>query len=181
MSEQKLQYIHGYYVGREFFKKGTKSDGSEWTIYKIKIKKDLEDQYATNLSCFSSAKGFDTLEEGEFYTVGYEESEPKYNEKAKKEIKYKTAKFITVSNPDEVSNTQQQTLDKPVAKQAPEMDSKLDPNKEMSEEEMVFQSEVYSNNESLDEETNKAIYVGKWIMTFAPAAAARAIKQFENL
>jgi len=170
-----LKYMEGYYIGKEFTKGGEgKGDKPGWKLYKLSFKKNMEDEYATKLSAFNSMKGFDTLEEGEYYTIGYEESEPTYNEKAGKEIQYKTAKFVAVKKPGE-STPQQQTPTKPKETNV------LDADRPATEEEQVFMSDVFTKNEELSDEDNLALFVGKWIMTFTKAASQRPIKLFNEL
>jgi hypothetical protein len=97
MSEErnKGEYLTGIYFGKEFVAKIEGKDGKEgFKSYKLQFKKSNDDQYTTKIGCADFVKGFDLLEEGEIFTVGYNLSEPKYNAKAKKDIQYKTAFFI---------------------------------------------------------------------------------------
>lgn len=68
--KQPLQYIQLMYVGKEYTRtfdnNGVKTKG-----YKYKFKKSPEDQWARNVWGTDTTKGADTLEEGEFYTIGF--------------------------------------------------------------------------------------------------------------
>lgn len=180
-NKQELQYLEGYYMGREFVKSGTKQDGTKWSLFKTKFKEKMEDQYLKQLSCFDSAKGFEDLSEGEYFLVGYTESEPKYNEKAKKEIKYKTAVWFKKKDENEETEIKTERPAQPAEqpKQEEKEPSKLDADKEVSEEEDTFIKEVYTPRFEDDDEANEALFISAYMSVFAPAAIARAKKLYE--
>lgn len=103
----KGEFMGAYYVGKEFVKKGTKKDKEgnevEWKLYTALFKRSLEDQFPVRMSGFNNV--VDELEEGEYYNVGYNLSEPKYNEKAKKAIQYKSLFFAKKAEPGSVSES----------------------------------------------------------------------------
>ena len=130
-NKQPLNEYTGTYIGKEFVRSG-ESNGKQWTMYKVMFKENVTDQYPKKFSCFGSAKGFETLQEGEVYKLGYSE-QTSFNNKVNKNITYKTAVwFGKPSNTQVTTNTNnvdtQGTLTMPEVKQeAPVVNSILDP------------------------------------------------------
>lgn len=71
MEKGNLQYNEGTYINREFKKKGENSYGT-YKVFKVTFEIDGIKQ---NFWAFDKTKGFDTLEEGEEFTIGYTEQE----------------------------------------------------------------------------------------------------------
>jgi hypothetical protein len=97
MVEEKKQgkFFIGNYIGRELVKQNPDPKEGAWkSMYKLSFKENESDMYAKKVAAFNNCKGFDSLVEGKDYTVGYNESEPKWNEKAQKTVVYKTAFWI---------------------------------------------------------------------------------------
>jgi hypothetical protein len=117
--DQPGTFTGAYYIGKDFVKKGTRKDKEgkdvEWKMYKLRFKKNMEDQFPIQMSAFNTVA--DTLEEGEYYNVGYKLSAPTYNDKAKKEIQYKSAFYAKKANPGEVKESTPK-------KEAPKVDLK---------------------------------------------------------
>ena len=100
MNEQGVLRVSGYYTGKVLTKQGQKKDGTPYVRYTLMLKTNMADQYPKNITIFGDCQGFDTLVEGQYIVVGYELSEPKWNDKAKKNIQYKTATFIGMGDPN---------------------------------------------------------------------------------
>jgi hypothetical protein len=102
MSENEVYSIKGYYVGKEFVKQGTvqKGDnaGTEFKIFKVSIKRDMNDQYPVRINCPTFINGSDYLtddNQGNQFMFKYRLSPPMYNAKAGKEIQYKNMVAIS--------------------------------------------------------------------------------------
>lgn len=109
MSE--LKELYGVYLGKEFKKEGiTQKEGQEdkpWKMFSISVREKDEDNFPKKLTAFASMKGFDDVTESDFVKVLYKESKPTFNEKAGKEIKYKTAVMIEKFGKDKVPKQQE--------------------------------------------------------------------------
>ena len=69
MSDDEKKYVNGEYVGRELKKEGT-TNNKDWKVYDLKFKVG---EYVNTYGCFKSAKGFDDLDEGKTFGLGYTE------------------------------------------------------------------------------------------------------------
>jgi len=109
--ENKATFTGAYYIGKDFVKKGVRKDKEgkdvEWTLYKARFKKSMEDSFPMQMSAFNNV--VDDLQEGEYYNVGYTLSAPKFNEKAGKDIQYKSCIFAKKAKLGEVREEQQQS------------------------------------------------------------------------
>lgn len=93
MSEQKqLQYFSGTYMGRQFSKKFDNEDGTSTKSYRLEFKETENSQYTTKVWAYDNTKGFELLEEGNLYTVGYVED---HYEKNGKQVTSRKGRFIT--------------------------------------------------------------------------------------
>lgn len=119
------EYITRYFVSKELVRTAKGKDGKpDFKVFKLHIKKNLEDQYPTKISCPEWVKGFDTLEEGEVFTVGYNLSDPIFNAKAGKEIQYKNAFFIKPDTADNIGANESSTTQTTIADATPKIPTK---------------------------------------------------------
>jgi len=69
-----MQFHVGLYAGKEYRRKFEKEvDGNkvEVKVYGIKIKQSEQQQFGKSFTIFSTTKGFDTIEEGDWVKLGY--------------------------------------------------------------------------------------------------------------
>jgi len=101
--EQKGKFLVGNYLGRKLTSQNKNPTGNagEWKCaYKCEFQQKPEDKFTAKVSVFDNCTGFASMVEGQRYSVGYNESEPTYNEKAGKKIIYKTAFWIGEARED---------------------------------------------------------------------------------
>lgn len=110
MSGNEIYSVKAYYIGKEFVKSGTiqKGDnaGTPFKMYRVNVKKSMDDQYGLKISCTDFINGFEHLTDdnaGNQFMFKYRLSPPKYNEKAGKEIQYKNMVAIS-SDTSEAEN-----------------------------------------------------------------------------
>jgi hypothetical protein len=103
MSEEKpkLKYTTMTYVGKEWKKTFDNDDGSKTKSYKVNFKVNPDsDGYPVSFWAYDNTKGFESLEEGEKYSIGFVEKE---NPKGDKPIK--NAKWFGEPSKDSTSNS----------------------------------------------------------------------------
>ena len=116
------------YVGREYHKTFDNDDGSKTKSYKYKFKKTEQDQYPHVFWGYDTTKGAETLDEGEFFFIGYVEK-PIVVEG--KDRVLKSAKFFSLVEEESVTSSPSKEV-KEVVEDDPikAWIAKLEPNKE---------------------------------------------------
>lgn len=87
MDEQKepLKYTNGTYIGKEFKKKFVNDDGTVTKSFKMQF---LVGNKTWNFWSYDKTKGFENLEEGEDYSIGYIEKDNPQGEMPIKVARY---------------------------------------------------------------------------------------------
>lgn len=99
MNEEKRkgEFLVGVVKGREIISTNdnpTPEEGEWKKSYRYAIMVNPTDNFLKKITVFDNCKGFEMLVEGNTVSVGYNNSPPTYNEKAKKNIIYKTAFWV---------------------------------------------------------------------------------------
>lgn len=112
MTEQKapLKYVNGTYTGKEFKKKFSNDDGSVTKSFKMKFQIEGKDW---TFWSYDTTKGYDNLEEGEDYSIGYIEKENPQGE-----MPIKVARFFGEPRPEQQQQKQSTTSAQPMPQQS---------------------------------------------------------------
>ncbi len=122
--KKEMLKLQGFYVGKEFIKKGNKN-GKDWSMFKLLVKEKMEDKFSKKITMFQGLKGFEEITEGDFISVGYVLSEPyeiTTDKGEKKMIQSKTALWVgksdenaqnTTTEPQQPTTQPSQTANKP--------------------------------------------------------------------